>query len=74
MENLTTKQNNHYRNTPGKLITLHLPLYIINIALILKNAGYKAYLVGGALRDTLIGKTTQDYDISTDASPQQIQK
>ncbi len=36
--------------------------------------GYKAYLVGGAVRDLLLGKTPKDYDVATDARPGQIKK
>lgn len=35
---------------------------------LLTNAGYEAYLVGGCVRDTLLGLQPKDYDICTDAS------
>lgn len=38
----------------------------------LQRAGYKAYVVGGGVRDLLLGKTPKDFDISTDALPSQI--
>ena len=38
----------------------------------LQRAGFKAYVVGGGVRDLLLGKTPKDFDISTDASPGQI--
>ena len=31
----------------------------------LRSAGYRAYLVGGCVRDLLLGKTPEDYDIAT---------
>lgn len=34
-------------------------------------AGFKAYLVGGAVRDRFLGRTTSDYDIATNATPDQ---
>lgn len=37
-------------------------------------SGEKAYLVGGAVRDMLLGKRPKDFDIATSASPRQIQK
>jgi poly(A) polymerase len=40
----------------------------------LKTAGYKAYLVGGSVRDLLLGRTPKDFDIGTDASPQAVRK
>lgn len=40
----------------------------------LKDTGFLAYLVGGGVRDLLLGKTPKDFDISTDARPGQIRK
>ncbi|EEV21014.1 poly(A) polymerase [Treponema vincentii ATCC 35580] len=40
----------------------------------LYNAGYEAYIVGGAVRDLLIGKTPKDFDIATSAEPARIRK
>ena len=39
----------------------------------LKAAGHKAYFVGGCVRDELLGKEPQDYDIATSARPEQIE-
>jgi poly(A) polymerase/tRNA nucleotidyltransferase (CCA-adding enzyme) len=38
----------------------------------LRSYGYSAYLVGGAPRDLLLGRQPQDWDISTDARPEQV--
>lgn len=40
----------------------------------LKDAGYKAYVAGGAVRDIIMGKTPNDYDIATDAKPEEVKK
>jgi poly(A) polymerase/tRNA nucleotidyltransferase (CCA-adding enzyme) len=40
----------------------------------LKKAGYQAYLVGGCVRDLLIGREPKDWDITTNARPEDIQK
>ena len=40
----------------------------------LTDQGFVAYLVGGAVRDLLIGKQPKDFDIATDATPQKIKK
>ena len=40
----------------------------------LRQHGFEAYLAGGCVRDMLLGKTPQDYDITTNARPEQIQK
>ncbi len=36
--------------------------------------GYKAYLVGGSVRDLLLDRTPKDFDIGTDATPQQVKQ
>ncbi|MFC1747575.1 polynucleotide adenylyltransferase PcnB [Pseudomonadota bacterium] len=38
----------------------------------LKNAGYEAYLVGGGVRDMLLGREPKDFDIATDADPDEV--
>jgi len=42
------------------------------IALALKQRGRHAYLVGGCVRDRLLGRTPKDFDISTDAPPNEV--
>ena len=39
---------------------------------LLQQQGYEAYFVGGAVRDLLIGKTPKDFDLTTNATPEQI--
>ena len=38
----------------------------------LQAEGYSAYVVGGAVRDLLLGVTPKDYDVATDARPEQV--
>ena len=38
----------------------------------LDEAGFEAYLVGGCIRDLLLGKQPKDFDIATNARPEQI--
>lgn len=40
----------------------------------LNQAGFQAYLVGGAIRDILLGKHPKDFDVATDATPEQVRK
>jgi tRNA nucleotidyltransferase/poly(A) polymerase len=40
----------------------------------LRGAGYQAYLVGGCVRDLLLGREPADYDVSTDATPSLVQE
>ena len=38
----------------------------------LQSAGYEAYVVGGAVRDLLLGKFPKDFDVATSATPEQV--
>ena len=40
----------------------------------LEEAGYETWAVGGAVRDTLMGRTSVDWDLATKATPQQVRK
>ncbi len=40
----------------------------------LKTRGFAAYLVGGGVRDLLLGRRPKDFDVGTDAHPQQVKK
>ena len=40
----------------------------------LQEAGYEAYLVGGCVRDVLLGREPKDFDVSTSASPEQVKR
>lgn len=40
----------------------------------LRNEGFEAYLVGGCVRDLFLGRTPKDWDITTNAKPEDIQK
>lgn len=40
----------------------------------LNEAGFKGYLVGGSVRDLLLGRQPKDFDVSTDASPREVKR
>ncbi|MEM9291526.1 MAG: polynucleotide adenylyltransferase PcnB [Acidobacteriota bacterium] len=40
----------------------------------LRNAGFKSFLVGGSVRDLMLGRQPKDYDVGTDARPEQVRK
>ena len=48
--------------------------YVTDIVAALQNAGYEAYIVGGAVRDFLLDRQPKDYDISTSATPEEVKK
>ncbi len=45
-----------------------------NVIRRLKGAGFQAYVVGGAVRDLLLGIEPKDFDVATDATPEQVHK
>ena len=47
---------------------------IIDVGTALESAGFEAYLVGGCVRDLLLGHEPKDWDITTNAKPEEIQK
>lgn len=49
-----------------------IPSYITEVAETLQKGGFEAYLVGGSVRDVLLGREPQDYDVATNAYPEQI--
>ena len=49
-----------------------VPLEVRTVTGALRDAGYEAYLVGGCVRDLLIGRTPKDWDVTTNAKPEDI--
>jgi poly(A) polymerase len=44
----------------------------LNVVHTLKEAGFEAYIVGGAVRDLLVGLRPKDFDVATSATPEQV--
>jgi tRNA nucleotidyltransferase/poly(A) polymerase len=51
---------------------MSLPEDMMKIAAEFRRAGKKLYVVGGAIRDTILGKEPKDYDLATDALPDEV--
>lgn len=51
---------------------IQLPDKVRSIITKLESAGYEAYAVGGCVRDSLLGRTPSDWDVTTSAKPQQV--
>jgi len=51
-----------------------IPKEVKSILASLKKAGFEAYIVGGCVRDFLIGVEPKDWDVTTNAKPEEIQK
>ncbi len=53
-------------------LKLTIPETVRKVSSILSNAGFENFLVGGCVRDLLIGREPKDWDITTNATPEQI--
>ena len=51
---------------------IHLPDKVKKIIETIESGGYEAYAVGGCVRDSILGRVPDDWDITTSASPQEI--
>ena len=53
---------------------IELPEDVKQIIKTITEAGYEAYAVGGCIRDSVLGRIPEDYDITTSAKPLQIKE
>lgn len=53
--------------------TSKIPPFVSHVTLLLQKAGFEAYLVGGCVRDMILGREPKDWDVTTNATPDQIQ-
>ena len=53
-------------------ITKFVPYEVLSTLSVLQTAGYDAFLVGGCIRDCLMGRAPHDWDITTSAMPEQV--
>ena len=51
---------------------MFIPDYVKQIIEKLNRAGFEAYLVGGCVRDFVMGETPDDFDLATSALPEQV--
>ncbi|MEX5442702.1 polynucleotide adenylyltransferase PcnB [Acinetobacter schindleri] len=56
------------------LSTAQLPSYILDVIDALNKAGYEAYIVGGGVRDLMLGLNPKDFDAVTNATPAQVKE
>ena len=55
-------------------MTAILKEHAISIVRTLRERGHQAYLVGGCVRDMVLGREPADYDVTTDATPDQVMR
>ena len=53
-------------------LPISIPRELESIARVFENSGYQCWLVGGAVRDALLGRSTDDFDLATDARPEAV--
>jgi tRNA nucleotidyltransferase (CCA-adding enzyme) len=56
------------------LTVADIPREVLELCRSLSEKGYRAWVVGGCLRDLLLGKVAADWDLATDARPEQVQR
>lgn len=60
--------------TIRKYMKMEIPKEVVDIAKTLEEAGFEAFLVGGCVRDLILKREPKDWDITTNARPDEIQK
>jgi len=59
-------------DTRGQLTPERINTSALKVVRRLTEHGYQAYVVGGCVRDLLLGKSPKDYDVATDAHPEEV--
>ena len=55
-----------------KIDTSKIPDYVTHVTSELEKAGFEAFLVGGCVRDLILGREPKDWDVTTNATPEEI--
>ena len=68
-------------SSPGRCTIIRLmefnktiPPFVSYVTNTLQEKGFEVYLVGGSVRDLVMGKTPKDWDVTTNARPEQVQE
>lgn len=72
LQNLIKKTPTYIPRTKHNLSRHKISQAALNVLYQLHKSGYQAFLVGGGVRDVLLGRTPKDFDIVTNALPEQI--
>lgn len=54
--------------------SFRLPDNVIELSGVFQNGGFELYVVGGAVRDMILGKEPKDYDLVSDATPDEVEE
>ena len=60
------------QKTENSIDLSKIPEYVTCVTSNLEKAGFEAYMVGGCVRDLILGKTPKDWDVTTNATPEEI--
>lgn len=74
MTNQTLRKPKIVPYSQHKLSRSMISKNVLKVLQQLSNAGYRAYLVGGCIRDILLGLTPKDFDVVTNAHPGEVRK
>lgn len=74
LKNMPSKTPQIIKRSQHVVSRRHIDDDALNVMRRLNRNGFKAYLVGGSVRDLLIGLEPKDFDVSTDAKPQEIKR
>ena len=55
-------------------VQINCPAYVQAVLKALHKAGHEAYIVGGCVRDSLLGAAPKDWDVTTSAHPEQTEQ
>ena len=58
--------------TPAAAVRAAIPRDVADLLRALRTAGFGAYIVGGAIRDVIAGRVPADWDLATEATPDQL--
>lgn len=63
-----------YTRTEHNISRKQISEHALKVLYRLKSEGYEAYLVGGCVRDLLLGREPKDFDVATNATPEQVKQ
>lgn len=72
IDEIITENFNFLSESVRKPFNMVIPDDIKRLSQIFTKAGHELYVVGGAVRDAVLGKRPKDYDVATDANPDRI--
>ncbi len=74
LQNFGYNIKNEFYGWEGFIMNIQLPQKVDYIINELMEHGYEAYAVGGCIRDSILGKEPEDWDITTSANPTEVKK